>query len=67
MPQEVCSWYKGIRISVLESHKPGYYQFRFEIAGHAFRGRVQTRLPGIAVHRARRAIDRKLREMHGSS
>lgn len=45
-----------------ESRHSGFYQFSFKIAGEVVRGKTRTQLAGMAVQRARRAIDRKLRE-----
>jgi hypothetical protein len=55
--------YKGIWFTIKEADKPGFYYFEFEIEGELVRGRTETRLVGVAVYRARRAINRKLKEM----
>ena len=64
MPSEIRSEYKGVLITVSESDEAGYYRFWFQIGGHTFHGKTQTKLAGIAVKRAQRVIDRKLKEAY---
>ena len=62
MPSEFRSEYKGVLITVSESDEAGYYRFWFQIGGHTFHGKTETKLAGVAIKRAHRVIDRKLKE-----
>jgi hypothetical protein len=63
MPREIQSEYKGVRVTVSESDEAGYYRFWFQIGYQTFHGKTQTKLAGIAVKRAHRVINRKLKEV----
>jgi hypothetical protein len=63
MPAEIRSKYKGVCLTVSESDEAGYYRFWFQIGDHTFHGKTETRLAGIAIKRAHRIIDRKLKEV----
>jgi len=58
--------HKGIAFTVRPSDQSGFYLYQFRIAGRDIQGKVETRLPGMAVRRARQAIDRKLRAQAAS-
>jgi len=53
--------HRGVTFTVKPSARPGFYWFEFRIADQLIRGKVETRLAGMAVRRARRAIDRRLK------
>jgi hypothetical protein len=61
MPPKRGLIHKGIVFAVEAAELPGLFRFRFEIADKEVRGRVKTGLVGMAVKRARSAIDRKIR------
>jgi hypothetical protein len=63
MPSEIRSEYKGVLIAVSESDEAGYYRFWFQIGDRTFHGKTQTKLAGVAIKRAHRVIDRKLKEV----
>ncbi len=63
MPPEIRSEYKGVCVTVSESDEAGYYRFWFQIGDHTFYGETETKLAGVAIKRAHRVIDRKLREV----
>jgi hypothetical protein len=66
MPPEIRSEYKGVSVTVSESDEAGYYRFWFQIGNRTFHGKTETKLAGVAIKRAYRVIDRKLKEV-GSS
>jgi hypothetical protein len=51
------------RSTVSESDEAGYYRFWFQIGDRTFHGKTQTKLAGVAIKRAHRVIDRKLKEV----
>jgi hypothetical protein len=62
MPRKIIhSTHKGIAVTVQSSVKPGFFAFRFQIGNETFRGLAETKLAWMAVQRARRAVDRRLR------
>lgn len=63
MPSEVRSKYKGVRLTVSESDEAGFHRFWFQIGDYTFHGKTKTKLAGIAIKRAHRVIDRKLKEV----
>jgi hypothetical protein len=63
MPSEIRSEYKGVLITVSENDEAGYYRFWFQIGGHTLHGKTETKLAGVAIKRAHRVIDRKLKEV----
>ena len=52
--------HKGVQFKVSESTRSGFFTYEFQIGGVTIVGHTRTQLRGIAVHRARRAIDRKV-------
>jgi hypothetical protein len=54
--------HKGVVFFVDPDREEGFYSFRFMFNKKTVRGRTKTRLRGMAIQRARRAIDRILRE-----
>lgn len=52
--------HKGVPFQVQESTRPGFFEYEFQIGGDTIVGHTRTQLRGMAVHRARRAIDRKI-------
>jgi hypothetical protein len=62
MPPKRRLIHKSIIFTVEPAHISGLYSVRFEMAGKEIQGHVKTRLLGIAIKRAKSAIDRKLRE-----
>jgi hypothetical protein len=63
MPSEIRSKHKGVCLTVSESDDAGYHRFWFQIGNQTFHGKTETKLAGIAVKRAQRVIDRKLKEV----
>jgi hypothetical protein len=61
-PREIHGKYKGVRFTVSEDDSAGYYRFWFQLAGQTFHGKTESKLQGVAIRRAQRSIDRKLRE-----
>jgi hypothetical protein len=53
--------HKGVAFVIEPADVPGLYRFQFQIGGKGIQGRVKTSLPGMAIKRARSAIDRRLR------
>ena len=62
MPSEIRSKYKGVCLTVSESDDPRYYRFWFQIGDRTFHGKTETKVAGVAIKRAHRVIDRKLKE-----
>jgi hypothetical protein len=61
MRSQIRSKYKWVRFTVEPSTAPGIYVFRFKVAGEEVTGRAKIGLVGIAIVRAKSAIDRRLR------
>jgi hypothetical protein len=61
MPPKRRMMHKGVAFAVGPTGVPGLYRFQFRIGGEDIQGRVKTSLPGMAIKRARSAIDRRLR------
>jgi hypothetical protein len=53
--------HRGIWFLVAPADEPGYFYFEFEIGGRTVKRRTETNLVSLAIHRARRAIDRELK------
>ena len=54
--------HKGIIFAVEPADVSGFYRFRFQIGDKTIEGRVETNLKGMAIHRARAAINRRLQK-----
>jgi hypothetical protein len=59
--------HRDVAFVIKPADVPGLYRFQFRIGRKDIQGRVQTSLPGMAIKRARSAIDRKLREQRAKS
>jgi len=57
--------HKGAVLFVEPDREDRFYLFRFVLNKKTVRRRTKTRLRGMAIRRARRAIDRALREQPG--
>ena len=62
MPPKRRMMHKGVAFVIGPTDVPGLYRFQFQIGGKDIQGRVKTSLLGMAIKRAKSAIDRKLRE-----
>jgi hypothetical protein len=67
MPPNRRMMHKGVAFVIGPTDDPGLYRFQFQIGGKDIQGRVKTSLPGMAIRRARSAIDRRLRVQRAKS
>ena len=67
MPPKRRMMHKGVAFAVGPTGVPGLYRFQFRIGGEDIQGRVKTSFPGMAIKRARLAIDRRLRVQRAKS
>jgi hypothetical protein len=67
MPRKIRQNYKGISFTVVPDKGAGIYHLEFQIGDQTFRAKAETKLPEMAVRRARTAIDRRLKQLQASN
>ena len=62
MPRKIRQNYKGVSFAVTPDNNAGIYHLEFKIGDQSFRSKTKTKLALLAVRRAHRIIDRKLKQ-----
>ncbi|MBR0705379.1 MULTISPECIES: hypothetical protein [Bradyrhizobium] len=60
-PDQHAGIHRGIRFSIKRNGAPGYWHYAYAIADKVRTGRVQGRLPQLAIRRVQMRIDRDMR------
>ena len=56
--------HRGIRFSLTPNATPGYWRYTYAVGDRARSGRVQGRLPLLAIRRVQMRIDRDMRSIN---
>ncbi|MBR1127748.1 hypothetical protein [Bradyrhizobium iriomotense] len=60
-PDQHAGIHRGIRFSIKRNSAPGYWHYAYAIDDKVRTGRVQGRLPLLAIRRVQMRIDRDMR------
>ena len=60
-PESHAGIYRSIHFSLEPNGAPGYWRYAYALGGKVRSGRVQGRLPQLAIRRVKMRIDRDMR------